>query len=53
MPAGQFFPKRTYGLVLRKGQAPTPQAQKFVDLLLDTSAHDDAHTDKPVIEVSN
>ncbi len=53
MPAGQFFPKRTYGLVLRKDKATTPQAQKFVDLLLDTSAHEDSHADKPVVEVSS
>jgi DNA-binding transcriptional LysR family regulator len=34
MPAGEFFPKRTYGAVLRKGRILTPQARLFVDLLL-------------------
>lgn len=34
IPAGEFFPKRTYGVVLRKGKVLTPQAKKFVDLLL-------------------
>jgi len=34
IPAGEFFPKRTYGVVLRKGRLLTPQARLFVDLLL-------------------
>lgn len=34
LPAGEFFPKRTYGVVLRKGRILTPQARKFVNLLL-------------------
>ena len=34
IPAGEFFPKRTYGVVLRKGKILTPQAKRFVDLLL-------------------
>jgi DNA-binding transcriptional LysR family regulator len=34
IPAGEFFPKRTYGVVLRKGRILTPQAKRFVDLLL-------------------
>jgi DNA-binding transcriptional LysR family regulator len=34
IPAGQFFPGRTYGLVLRKGRILTPQARRFVSLLL-------------------
>jgi len=37
IPAGEFFPKRTYGVVLRKGKILTPQAKKFVDLLLKSS----------------
>src|SRR5882724_72065 len=37
IPAGEFFPKRTYGVVLRKGRILTPQAKKFVDLLLKSS----------------
>lgn len=41
IPAGEFFPKRTYGVVLRKGRILTPQAKRFVTLLLsskDTSS---------------
>ena len=34
IPAGEFFPKRTYGVVLRKGRILTPQARLFVNLLL-------------------
>jgi DNA-binding transcriptional LysR family regulator len=34
IPAGEFFPKRTYGVVLRKGRILTPQARRFVALLL-------------------
>jgi len=34
IPAGEFFPKRTYGVVLRKGRILTPQANLFVDTLL-------------------
>src|ERR1051325_104944 len=34
LPAGQFFPRRTYGVVLRKGRILTPQARLFIDSLL-------------------
>ena len=34
IPAGQFFPGRTYGVVLRKGTILSPQARRFVSLLL-------------------
>jgi DNA-binding transcriptional LysR family regulator len=34
IPAGEFFPKRTYGVVLRKGRILSPQAKRFVSLLL-------------------
>jgi len=37
IPAGDFFPKRTYGVVLRKGRILTPQAKRFVSLLLGTA----------------
>jgi DNA-binding transcriptional LysR family regulator len=37
LPAGEFFPKRTYGVVLRKGRILTPQAKRFVHLLLNGS----------------
>lgn len=36
IPAAEFFPKRTYGVVLRKGKVLTPQAKRFVNLLLET-----------------
>ena len=32
--AAEFFPGRTYGVVLRKGRILTPQAKRFVALLL-------------------
>jgi DNA-binding transcriptional LysR family regulator len=35
IPAGEFFPRRTYGVVLRKGRILTPQAKRFVNLLLE------------------
>jgi DNA-binding transcriptional LysR family regulator len=35
IPAGEFFPKRIYGVVLRKGHILTPQAKRFVSMLLD------------------
>jgi len=34
IPAGEFFPDRTYGVVLRKGRILTPQAKRFVSMLL-------------------
>lgn len=34
IPAGEFFPQRTYGVVLRKGRILMPQARLFVELLL-------------------
>ena len=34
IPAGEFFPNRTYGVVLRKGRILTPQAKRFVSMLL-------------------
>jgi DNA-binding transcriptional LysR family regulator len=36
IPAGEFFPSRAYGLVIRKGRILTPQAKRFVSLLLET-----------------
>jgi DNA-binding transcriptional LysR family regulator len=41
IPAGEFFPKRTYGVVLRKGRILTPQAKRFVSLLLSAAEHGD------------
>ena len=37
IPAGDFFPGRTYGVVLRKSRVLTPQAKRFVTLLLEQS----------------
>ncbi|PWU18690.1 MAG: LysR family transcriptional regulator [Verrucomicrobia bacterium] len=34
IPAGAFFPRRTYGVVLRKGRILTPQAKLFVASLV-------------------
>jgi DNA-binding transcriptional LysR family regulator len=33
VPLGRWFPKRTYGLVLRKGAALSPAAERFVDMI--------------------
>jgi DNA-binding transcriptional LysR family regulator len=37
IPAGEFFPKRTYGVVLRRGKILSPQAKRFFNLLLASS----------------
>jgi DNA-binding transcriptional LysR family regulator len=33
VPVGRWFPKRTYGLVLRKGRKLTPAAERFVTMI--------------------
>jgi len=33
IPLSRYFPKRTYGLVIRKGKFLTPAAQRFADLM--------------------
>ena len=33
VPLGRWFPKRTYGLVLRKGHKLSPAAETFVDMI--------------------
>jgi DNA-binding transcriptional LysR family regulator len=33
MPLSQYFPKRTYGLVLRRGKFISPAARKFIELM--------------------
>jgi DNA-binding transcriptional LysR family regulator len=33
IPLDRYFPKRSYGVVYRKGKFLTPQAQRFIDLL--------------------
>jgi DNA-binding transcriptional LysR family regulator len=42
IPLDKYFPKRTYGLVLRKGQFLSPQAQRFIALM-----QPEAKTNKP------
>ncbi|HRN61315.1 MAG TPA: LysR family transcriptional regulator [Luteimonas sp.] len=32
-PLDRFFPARSYGVVMRKGKLPTPQARAFMDLI--------------------
>jgi DNA-binding transcriptional LysR family regulator len=36
IPLKQYFPQRGYGLVLRKGKFMSPQANRFVEMLLET-----------------
>jgi DNA-binding transcriptional LysR family regulator len=38
VPVGRWFPKRTYGLVLRKGRSLSPAADRFVDMIRSESA---------------
>jgi len=33
IPVGRHFPKRTYGIVLRKGRRISPQARSFIELM--------------------
>jgi DNA-binding transcriptional LysR family regulator len=33
VPMGRYFPRRTYGVVLRKGKSPSPPAARFVETL--------------------
>jgi DNA-binding transcriptional LysR family regulator len=33
VPLGRWFPKRTYGLVLRKGHKLPPAAERFVEMV--------------------
>ena len=37
IPAGEFFPKRTYGVVMRKGRILTAQAKRFISLLVNSA----------------
>jgi DNA-binding transcriptional LysR family regulator len=37
LPLSRYFPKRTYGLVIRKGKFLSPAAQRFVDLIRQTT----------------
>ncbi len=33
IPVGNYFPKRTYGIVLRKQKQISPQALRFLELM--------------------
>jgi DNA-binding transcriptional LysR family regulator len=33
VPLGRWFPKRTYGIVLRKGRPLSPAAERFVEMI--------------------
>ncbi|MDH3690252.1 MAG: LysR family transcriptional regulator [Gammaproteobacteria bacterium] len=33
IPLDQYFPKRTYGVVLKSGKFLTPQAERFIDMM--------------------
>ena len=33
IPLNEYFPQRSYGIVLRKGKFLTPQAKRFIDLM--------------------
>jgi len=33
IPVSQFFPQRTYGIVLRQGKFLSPQAQRFIEMM--------------------
>jgi DNA-binding transcriptional LysR family regulator len=33
IPLHQYFPRRTYGIVLRNGRFLSPQAQRFIDIM--------------------
>jgi DNA-binding transcriptional LysR family regulator len=42
IPAGEFFPNRTYGVVQRKGRIFTPQAKRFVSMVLNPALTENA-----------
>ncbi len=33
VPLDRYFPKRSYGVVLRRGRFPTPQAKRFIEMM--------------------
>jgi DNA-binding transcriptional LysR family regulator len=39
VPLGRWFPKRTYGVVLRKGQPLSPAGERFVEMLRFDTLH--------------
>jgi DNA-binding transcriptional LysR family regulator len=50
VPLGRWFPKRTYGLVLRKGRTLSPAADRFVEMirLETTKKHNQPRRKRPV-----
>ncbi len=40
IPLNQYFPRRGYGLVLRKGRFLSPQAQRFINILSEVYGQD-------------
>jgi DNA-binding transcriptional LysR family regulator len=48
IPLTRYFPKRGYGLVVRKGRFLSPQAERFIDLLRAVYAQQtDAYSSPP------
>ena len=45
VPVGRWFPKRTYGVVLRKGRSLSPAAERFVEMI--RSGSREARAKKP------
>ena len=46
IPVGQFFPRRNYGLILRRGKHLSPAGRRFLEVLSETNLK--AKTCKPV-----
>ena len=42
IPANRWFPNRTYGVVLRKGKVLSPQAKRFIEMMLPNFEHEAA-----------
>jgi DNA-binding transcriptional LysR family regulator len=43
IPFNRYFPQRTYGVVLRKGKLPTPQATQFITMLTSHAKNTPSH----------
>jgi DNA-binding transcriptional LysR family regulator len=37
IPVGRYFPRRNYGIILRKGKHLSPAGRRFIDLLSHTN----------------
>ncbi len=46
LPLARYFPKRTYGLVIRKGKFLSPAAQRFVELMQEATKGKKAFVEK-------